>query len=161
MLVLPDLPLASASTLSPTPPPVLAARATRAVLASHFPYILSVVFDEVADSCGVLSRLRTDVGNGAAEPDVVTHELGPVGVLEQVVDVLLAHAKPTIEVASIMRFVMISHVVALLESGATSCPHGLIGKARALTQARGRPAWALPVYHGGHPGAQSCEWRVR
>jgi hypothetical protein len=82
-------------------------------------HILAIVFDQMANLERVQSGLRANVGNGAAKPNVVAYEIDTVRVLEQLIDVGLPNAKASVEVATVVRFLTISHVpCSHLESGA-------------------------------------------
>jgi hypothetical protein len=72
--------------------------------------VLSVFVDQLSHVLCMKPCLRPNIGDGAAKPYIVAHEVDALRILEQIVDVRLPHPKPPVEVASVVRFVMIGHV---------------------------------------------------
>src|SRR5579885_1331536 len=60
--------------------------------------VLAIVGNHVADVPRVQARVRAGIGNRAAEAHIVANELGSGGILEQVVDVGLAHAEASVDI---------------------------------------------------------------
>jgi hypothetical protein len=75
----------------------------------HAADIFPVLIDDLAHMLGMESRLRTGVRDRATKPNVVANDVDAVGIFENVLDILLPHAKMSVEIASIMSFVPISH----------------------------------------------------
>jgi hypothetical protein len=73
-------------------------------------HVLAILVNHLTNFPRVQSRLRANIGDGAAQTDVVTHEINPSRVLEQTIDVGLPNAKTSIDISTIVRFSTISHV---------------------------------------------------
>jgi hypothetical protein len=96
-LVTPSLPLS----------PALSTTVLRLPGRAH--HVSAIVIDQLANFPRVRSRLRSDVGHRAAEPNVVADEVDAFGILEQIIDVSLANSKASVDVTTIVRFAPISH----------------------------------------------------
>jgi hypothetical protein len=75
-------------------------------------HVSAIVFDQLTNFSRVHSRLRSDVGHCAAEPNVIADEVHAFGILEQIIDVQLANAKASVDVTTIVRLPTVSHVPA-------------------------------------------------
>src|SRR6476619_5157641 len=74
-------------------------------------YGVPVVGDHVADLLGVHPGVRSGIGDRATEAHIVAYDVGPVRILEQVIDVCLAYTVVPVEVTSIVGLVPIGHCI--------------------------------------------------
>jgi hypothetical protein len=82
-----------------------------AVSARGFVDVRPVFVDQLFDVPRGLSGIHAGVGDRAAEAHVVPKVVDPAGVLEELLDVGLADAKATVNVASVVSFLVIAHVL--------------------------------------------------
>jgi hypothetical protein len=73
--------------------------------------VVTILIDQFAEVLRIQSGLRARVGDRAAEPHVVAHGIHARRVLEQIIHVGLTNSKASVDVASIVRVVTISHVL--------------------------------------------------
>ena len=92
----------------------LAASALLPAVLARFPRraanVLAIFGDDLAHVLRVHSGLWSDVGDGAAEADIIANDVDAVRFFEKIVDVRLPHAEVSVEIASIVWFVTISHL---------------------------------------------------
>jgi hypothetical protein len=69
--------------------------------------LFAVLLDELADALGATARVGTDVGDGTAQPDIVSHVVHSIRVFEELVDIGLTNAEAAVEVPSLVRFAAI------------------------------------------------------
>ena len=67
--------------------------------------IMPVLIDEIGDPLGTLPSVRSGVGDRAAEPDIVAYVIDPRGVFEQLIDIGLTNAKPSVDVSPLVGLV--------------------------------------------------------
>ena len=67
--------------------------------------VLPVLIDELADPLGTLARVLPGVGDGATEPDIVSHVIDPSGVFEQLIDIGLTNPKPSVDIPPLVGLV--------------------------------------------------------
>ena len=80
--------------------------------------IVAILLDQLGDVLSRFGGMRPGVGDGTSQSDIVTNDSRPSGVFEQVLDVCLANSEPAVDVAAVVRFVTIAHMV----SGSVKVP---------------------------------------
>jgi hypothetical protein len=71
---------------------------------------LAILVNHLTNLPRMQSRLRANVGNGAAQAYIVADEINSARILQQIIDVGLPNAKASVDIATIVRFCAISHV---------------------------------------------------
>jgi hypothetical protein len=77
--------------------------------AGHTTNVIAILRNQFADVLRVLSGLCARVGDCAAEPNVIAHDIHAIGILKHIIDVALSNAEAPVDVAAIVRVVTISH----------------------------------------------------
>jgi hypothetical protein len=82
---------------------------TLPVLSRDATDVVAIVLDQLADVLRGFRGVHSSIGNRAAEPYIVANEVGAARVLEELFDVELAHAESSVNVASVVPFLMVAH----------------------------------------------------
>jgi hypothetical protein len=78
--------------------------------ADYPPHILPVLLDQFADLPRVQAGGRSDIGDRAAEADIIADNFDATRVLEYVFHICLADAEASIEISTVVRLVPFSHL---------------------------------------------------
>jgi hypothetical protein len=73
-------------------------------------HILAILVNHLTDFQRVQARLRPDVSDGAAEANIVAHEIDSFGIFEQIIDIGLTDAEAAVDIPTVVGFFAISHV---------------------------------------------------
>jgi hypothetical protein len=79
----------------------------RTVAAGYPSHVLPILRNQIADVFRRLSRIRTDVGDCAAEPNIVTNVVHPVRILEHFVDIDQTYPVFAVDASSVMGLLMV------------------------------------------------------
>jgi hypothetical protein len=91
-----------------------------AILARGATDIRAIVVNHVTDLASVLTCVRPRIGHGAPETHVIANDGSSVRIFEKIIDVGLPHAEVPVEIASIVGFLAISHLLLLEGESITS-----------------------------------------
>jgi hypothetical protein len=95
-------------------PPFAAAAARIPLSPGGASDVRSILVDEVTDVARVDAGLRTGVGNGAAESNVIANRIDAGRILEEVVHVCLANPESSVDVSAVVSLSAFGHAAALL-----------------------------------------------